>query len=184
MTRTITEHELTFALNCLGVDNVMEIPDHAIAKRLIDIVDTNLGSYPTLVAGEQSSNTDFALGDKAAYAPNQVDDAVRLSHAAASVADALSKLDSHTFSKSHEALTDLVENLSRRAIAGLGKIDVAGPVQITTIGDVQLLTSGNVTLTGAASPSGEQCGTCEQADVGQTGEYPCKACGLPTTHDA
>lgn len=29
----------------------------------------------------------------------------------------------------------------------------------------------------------EPCGECGQVDVGQQGEYPCKACGLPTEHD-
>lgn len=31
-------------------------------------------------------------------------------------------------------------------------------------------------------PAG-RCPECDQVDVGQTGEYPCKACGLPTTWD-
>jgi hypothetical protein len=28
------------------------------------------------------------------------------------------------------------------------------------------------------------CPKCHQANVGQTGEYPCMVCGLPTVHDA
>lgn len=27
------------------------------------------------------------------------------------------------------------------------------------------------------------CGKCGQRDMGQTGEYPCSECGLPTTWD-
>lgn len=27
------------------------------------------------------------------------------------------------------------------------------------------------------------CAACGQSDTGQTGEYPCKSCGLPTEHD-
>ncbi len=27
------------------------------------------------------------------------------------------------------------------------------------------------------------CDKCGQKDIGQTGEYPCEACGLPTTWD-
>jgi hypothetical protein len=27
------------------------------------------------------------------------------------------------------------------------------------------------------------CGDCGQSDTGQTGEYPCNQCGLPTLHD-
>lgn len=27
------------------------------------------------------------------------------------------------------------------------------------------------------------CKTCHQVDVGQSGEYPCKECGLPQVHD-
>lgn len=27
------------------------------------------------------------------------------------------------------------------------------------------------------------CAACGQTDTGQTGEYPCKACGLPMEHD-
>ncbi|MFL1549749.1 hypothetical protein ACI77I_11685 [Pseudomonas sp. D47] len=27
------------------------------------------------------------------------------------------------------------------------------------------------------------CAACGQTDAGQTGEYPCKACGLPMEHD-
>ena len=29
----------------------------------------------------------------------------------------------------------------------------------------------------------EACESCGQVDIGQTGEYPCKACGLPVEHD-
>jgi len=28
------------------------------------------------------------------------------------------------------------------------------------------------------------CPKCGQVDTGQTGEYPCSECGLPTMHDA
>lgn len=27
------------------------------------------------------------------------------------------------------------------------------------------------------------CQTCGQRDTGQTGEYPCQTCGVPTVHD-
>ena len=30
----------------------------------------------------------------------------------------------------------------------------------------------------------EECGTCIQTNMGQTGEYPCPECGLPLVHDA
>lgn len=30
----------------------------------------------------------------------------------------------------------------------------------------------------------ERCPVCGQKDTGQTGEYPCGVCGLPTLHDA
>lgn len=29
----------------------------------------------------------------------------------------------------------------------------------------------------------QRCPTCGQTNIGQTGEYPCAACGLPTLHD-
>lgn len=150
MSRTITEHELAFALNCLGVDSAMSTADFTLAEKLFDTVQVNHGEHPTLVAGEQCSTSNFATGECSGGQSNPIDDAVRLSHAAASVTEAIAKVHGVSIAATN-ALTDLVENLSRRAIAGLGQIDVAGPVQITTIGDVQMLTSGAVTISGQAT---------------------------------
>lgn len=35
----------------------------------------------------------------------------------------------------------------------------------------------------SAEPSAPKCNSCGQFPEGQGGEYPCKACGLPTVHD-
>lgn len=35
----------------------------------------------------------------------------------------------------------------------------------------------------APKPPEAECSKCGQRDFGQTGEYPCQACGLPTVHD-
>jgi hypothetical protein len=32
-------------------------------------------------------------------------------------------------------------------------------------------------------PLNTECPQCHQKDTGQTGEMPCKLCGLPTVHD-
>jgi len=37
-------------------------------------------------------------------------------------------------------------------------------------------------MTDKDRPTGP-CTECNQTDKGQTGEYPCKLCGLPTEHD-
>lgn len=39
-------------------------------------------------------------------------------------------------------------------------------------------------LASAQSTSEGACPACGQVDVGQTGEYPCRVCGLPLLHDA
>ena len=38
--------------------------------------------------------------------------------------------------------------------------------------------------TRSGSIASRTCKTCSQFDYGQTGEYPCRVCGLPTLHDA
>ena len=148
MSKSITEHELTFALNCLGVDSAMNTPDFELAGKLFEIVQMSNDEPETLEVGEEASTATFALGDcsSAACQPNPIDDAVRLSHAAANVADALAKLDSHVFSKPHEALTNLVASLSTHASAKLGEIDVNGPVQINVLGTVDMSIAGDVKI--------------------------------------
>lgn len=37
--------------------------------------------------------------------------------------------------------------------------------------------------TEGASWAAEHCPVCKQANIGQTGEYPCPSCGLPRLHD-
>lgn len=68
-------------------------------------------------------------------APDPVDDAVRLGHCAANAADSLARLLGHmgTADAPVQAMGELVQSLSRRAI--------------TTLGDVELCTTGNVTVT-------------------------------------
>jgi rubrerythrin len=40
-----------------------------------------------------------------------------------------------------------------------------------------------VLLTPTITKVVEVCPSCNQTDTGQTGEYPCPMCGLPTLHD-
>lgn len=48
MSRSITEHELAFALNCYSIDNTLNLPDYALARKLVDKVEKNRGSHPSL----------------------------------------------------------------------------------------------------------------------------------------
>lgn len=114
MSRTITEHELTFALNCLGVDNAMNAPDHTLAASLFEIVDTNRGHHPTLAAGEQSSIGTYAQGNCSADRRDPVDDAIRLAYAAVAAAEAAPKVDAVS-SATKGAMTDLALALSTEA---------------------------------------------------------------------
>ena len=123
MSRIITEHELTFALNYLSADNAMGMPDHELAAKLVDIIDTNRGEHPTLVAGEQCGTSNFTLGECSASQSNPIDDAVRLSHAVASVTEALAQV-SGLSAGTASALTGLVEALATKARASLGQTDV------------------------------------------------------------
>ena len=36
---------------------------------------------------------------------------------------------------------------------------------------------------GGVDVCADACLTCGQTNIGQTGEHPCTACGLPTLHD-
>jgi hypothetical protein len=46
------------------------------------------------------------------------------------------------------------------------------------------MTNGQTTLEDAVAANfAGLCDTCHQRDIGQTGEYPCTKCGLPTLHD-
>jgi hypothetical protein len=47
------------------------------------------------------------------------------------------------------------------------------------------MTNNDECLAAGMDPANpETCPKCGQSDTGQTGEYPCVQCGLPTTHDA
>lgn len=47
----------------------------------------------------------------------------------------------------------------------------------------QLMERIDTALSASAEPSAPKCKSCGQVPEGQSGEYPCKACGLPTVHD-
>ncbi len=99
-----------------------------------------------MAAAESGEDEATGVAGCAGRAPTPIDDAIALGHCAANAADSLARLlgNMGTADATAQALGDLVQNLSRRAIAELGQIDVAGPVQITTIGDIVLHTTGAV----------------------------------------
>lgn len=53
----------------------------------------------------------------------------------------------------------------------------------TFFGLVDLRKRTDAVLSASAEPSAPKCKSCGQVPEGQGGEYPCKACGLPTVHD-
>lgn len=108
--------------------------------------DSDVPGYGQETGDEQMRQVAGCVGSS--YQPSPTEDAVRLGHCAASVADSLgSLLDRLSIdSAPAKALAGLVKTLADRAEAALGTIAVAGPVQITTIGDIELHTTGSVSV--------------------------------------